>query len=143
MTKTDYELTAHQQHQTLRKQSITIREFKTMQDYKTLVKELIEDHITDVIGWDKTKTRNEVLTELLDDTQDVFGNMTGSRTCNTYESQQFIDKSGAIWDDEILDLFADLGDDYFTETLKRGAETLDVVICELVAPQVIAEMLEA
>ncbi len=113
-----------------------------MEDYTKLCKDLIEDHISDVIGWDKTKTRKEVLTDLLDDTGDVFGNMTGSRTCNTYEAQQLIDKSGAIWDEDILDLFAGIGDDYFTETLKRGAETLDVVILELLAPQVINEMLE-
>lgn len=114
-----------------------------MDNYKKLVKELIEDHISDVRGWDASQTRKDVLEALLDDTQDVFGNMTGSRTCSTWESQQFIDASGAIWDDEILDLFSELGDDYFTETLKRGAETLDVVICELVSYQVINEMMEA
>lgn len=113
-----------------------------MEDYKTLVRDLIEDHITDVQGWDADKTRKDVLEALQEDTENVFGNIDGSRTCSTWEAQQFIDKSGAIWDSEILDLFSDLGDDYFTETLKRGAETLDVVICELVAPQIIAEMLE-
>lgn len=113
-----------------------------MEDYKKLCKELIEDHIDDVMGWDKTKTRKDVLEALLDDTENVFGNMDGSRTCNTYEAQQFIDKSGAIWDDEILDLFSGIGDDYFVETLKRGAETLDVVILELLSGQVISEMLE-
>lgn len=113
-----------------------------MEDYKKLVRELIEDHLGDTVP-EYQATRREALEALRDDHDDVFGNMTGSRTCNTYEAQQFIDKSGAIWDEEILDLFADLGDDYFTETLKRGAETLDVVICELVADQVIGEMLEA
>jgi len=112
-----------------------------MEEYKKLVRELIEDHITDRIDWDDTLTREDVLKALQDDTENVFGNLDGSRTMSTYEAQQFIDKSGAIWDDDILDLFSDLGDDYFTSTLKRGAETLDVVICELVAPQVIDEML--
>lgn len=87
-------------------------------------------------------SRLAVLEELQDDTQDVLGNLTGSRTCSTYDAQQFLDKSGAIWDDNILDLFADMGDDYFTETLKRGAETLDVVICELLSNQIISEMIE-
>lgn len=117
-----------------------------MEDYKKLCKELIEDHINDMIGWSlkngETMSREEVLNDLLDDTQNVFGNMDGSRTCNTYEAQQFINNSGAIWDDEILDLFADMGEDYFFETLKRGAETLDVVILELLSHQVISEMLE-
>ncbi len=114
-----------------------------MDKYQKLVRDLIEDHIQDVMYWDNTKTRAEVLKDLSEDHEDVFGNLTGSRTCNTWEAQKFIDESGAIWDDDILDLFAGLGDDYFTETLKRGAETLDVVICELVADQVIYEMAEA
>lgn len=114
-----------------------------MEDYKKLVTELIEDHISDQLSYDKELTRGDVLKALAEDHEDVFGNMTGSRTCSTWESQQFIDKSGAIWDDEILNLFAGLGDDYFTETLKRGAETLDVVICELIADGVIYEMAEA
>lgn len=114
-----------------------------MEDYKKLCRELIEDHIIDVMGWDKEATRKSVLLDMQENgNEDVFGNMTGSRTCNTYEAQQFIDKSGAIWDTDIHELFEELGEDYFLQTLKRGAETLDVVICELVAPQVIAEMLE-
>lgn len=114
-----------------------------MDDYKELCKELIEDHISDVLGWDEEKTRAEILQDMLDNgNDDVFGNMSGSRTCNAYEAQQFIDKSGAIWDDDILDLFNELGDDYFTDTLKRGPETLDVVILELISNQVINEMLE-
>ena len=114
-----------------------------MQDYIKLCRELIEDHISDTQSWDKKKTRKEILEGLLDDTQDVFGNMSGSRTYSTYEAQKFLDKSGAIWDEDILALFEDISPDYFTETLKRGAETLDVVILELLAPQIIYEMLEA
>jgi hypothetical protein len=113
-----------------------------MEDYKTLVKGLIEDHIKDTQDWDKDKTRKEILEELRDDTQNVFGNIDGSRTYSTHEAQQFIYKSGAMWDDDIHDLFDGTGNDYFFKVLKRGAETLDVVICELLAPQVIEEMLE-
>ena len=95
------------------------------------------------MGWDKEATRKSVLLDMQENgNENVFGNIDGSRTCNTYEAQQFIDKSGAIWDTDIHELFEELGEDYFLQTLKRGAETLDVVICELVAPQVIAEMLE-
>lgn len=111
-----------------------------MEDYKTLVKGLIEDHIKDVMEWDNNKTRAEVLADLEEDHENVFGNIDGSRTMSTYEAQQFIDKSGAMWDTDIHDLFEEMGEDYFFETLKRGAETLDVVICELVADQVIADM---
>lgn len=121
-----------------------------MEDYKKLCKELIEDHIRDTQAYQKQDknigvavlTRKQILNDLLDDTQNVFGNLDGSRTCNTYEAQQFIDKSGAIWDTDIHDMFDAISDDYFTETLKRGAETLDVVILELLSNQVISEMLE-
>lgn len=114
-----------------------------MQDYKELVKSLIEDHIKDTQEFDPTLTRKKILEDLQEDTQDLFGNLSGSRTYSTYDAQQFIDKSGAIWDTDIHDLFDEMGDEYFFDTLKRGAETLDVVICELVASQAINEMLEA
>lgn len=113
-----------------------------MEDYKNLCKSLIEDWIDEVQGWDKKATREQILKDLLDDTQNVFGNIDGSRTCNTYEAQQFIGKSGAIWDSDIQDLFSDIDSDYFTDTLKRGAEALDVVILELLSHQVINEMLD-
>lgn len=113
-----------------------------MEHYKKLCKELIEDHIADVQDWDKTKTRKEILEDLLDNTQNVFGNIDGSRTMSTYEAQRFIDKSGAIWDSDIHDSFEGIGGDYFFDCLKRGAETLDVMILELISNQVINEMLE-
>ena len=43
----------------------------------------------------------------------------------------------------IMNKWIAIGDDYFTETLKRGAEVLDVVICELVADGVLWEIAEA
>ncbi|CAN5653704.1 hypothetical protein BH23PAT2_BH23PAT2_07620 [soil metagenome] len=114
-----------------------------MENYKKLCRELIEDEIKYRKNYDKKLTTKEILTDIQDNgTENIFGNMDGSRTCSTYEAQQFIDKSGAIWDEEILDLFDGISDDYFTETLKRGAETLDVVICELVSYEVISEMIE-
>jgi len=114
-----------------------------MEEYTKLCKELIEQHIEDVQGWDKSKTRTEVLEALLEDTENVFSNIDGSRTCNTWEAQQFLNKSGAIWDEEIHAMFDGMGEGYFGDTLRRGAETLDVVILELLSNQVISEMLES
>lgn len=117
-----------------------------MEAYKKLVMELLEEHITETIEYnhnhgDHSETRESVLRHLNEyGFEDIFGNMTGSRTCNTYEAQKFIDESGAIWDEDILDLFAEIDDDYFTETLKRGPETLDVVICELLASRLLWDM---
>ena len=113
-----------------------------MNNYKTLAKELIEQHIEDVQGWDKTKTRKDVLEALQEDTENVFGNIDGSRTYNTYEAEQFINSSNAVFDEDIADLYNEIDDDYMTHTLKRGAEVFDVVTLELVAPQVISEMME-
>ena len=113
-----------------------------MEQYKTLAKELIEQHIEDVQSYDPTKTRREILEELQDDTENVFGNIDGSRTCNTYEAQKFIDEAGAIWDEDIIDLYNEISDDYMAKALKRGAEVFDVITLELIAPQVINEMLE-
>jgi uncharacterized protein (UPF0128 family) len=115
-----------------------------MEDYKKLCKELIEDHIKETMDWDKKTTRKAVLLDLQENGNDnIFGNIDGSRTCSTYEAQQFIDKSGAIWDTDIHELFDDIGDSYFIDTLGQGAEALDVVILELLSGQVINEMLES
>lgn len=108
-----------------------------MENYKTLALEIINEYIDEATTWGYGKTRLDILNDLLDDTQNVFGNLDGSRTCNTWQAQQFINESGAIWDEDIRALFDDIGDNYFSETLARGAETLDVVILELLASQVI------
>jgi hypothetical protein len=113
-----------------------------MNDYTQLCKDLLEDEIAEQISYDKSLDRDVILRSILHNgTEDIFGNMTGSRTCNTYEAEQFINKSGAMFDDDIIDMFNELGDDYFTDTLKRGPETLDVVILELLSNQIINEML--
>jgi hypothetical protein len=114
-----------------------------MQDYTKLCNDIIDDYISDVKGYEKDKSEKDILNELLENTGDVFGNMTGSRTCNTYKAEQFLNKSGAMFDDDIRAMFDDIDENYFYETLKRGAEVLDVVILELLAPQVINERLWA
>lgn len=115
-----------------------------MEDYKKLTRGLIDQEIGEYMTWNDGATRADAMQHMADNGfEDLFGNISGSRTWDTYEAQRFIDESGAIWDDEILDLFADLGDGYFTETLKRGAETLDVVICKLVGQRELYEMASA
>ena len=113
-----------------------------MEQYKKLAKELIEQHIEVVQSYDPTKTRREILEELQDDTGNGFGNIDGSRTCNTYEAEQFINNSNAIFDEDIIDLYNEISDNCMAETLKRGAEVFDVMTLELIAPQVINEMME-
>lgn len=115
-----------------------------MEDYTKLVTELINDEIKERMDWDKSKTRADVIKELNDNGfENIFGNIDGSRTYSTWEAQQFLEKSGALWDDDIRDLFAEISDEYFAESLARGAETLDVIICELLGSRVLYEIAEA
>lgn len=115
-----------------------------MENYKKLVRDLIEQNIDEYVTWNKGATRADAVKHMDENGfEDLFGNISGSRTCNTYEAQKFIDEAGAIWDEEIIDLFADLGDDHFTETLKRGAEVFDLVVCELVAKGVLYDIARA
>lgn len=105
-----------------------------MENYKKLVRELIEQEIDEYTTWNENSTREDAI-RYMDENgfEDLFGNISGSRTYSTKKAQDFIDKSGAIWDEEIHELFNEVEEGYFENTLKRGAETLDVVICELVA----------
>lgn len=115
-----------------------------MESYTKLVRDLIEQEIGEYITWNEGATRGDAMQHMADDGFDnLFGNLDGSRTCNTYEAQKFIDESGAIWDEDIIDLFREIEDGYFESTLARGAETLDVVICELVANGVLYDMASA
>lgn len=105
-----------------------------MEEYKTLVKDLINQEIGEYITWNEGATREDAIRHMDENGfENLFGNIDGSRTYSTKDAQDFIDKSGAIWDSEIHDLFEEISNDYFFDCLKRGAETLDVVICELVA----------
>jgi hypothetical protein len=113
----------------------------TMDDYKKLVKELITQEIGEYTTWNEGSTVEDAMRHMHENGYDnAFGNVDGSRTCSTYEAQQFIDNSGAMWDDEIHGLFNDIEEGYFENTLKRGAEVLDVVLCELVADGVLYDM---
>lgn len=115
-----------------------------MESYETLVRELIEQEINEYITWNHGTERGDAMKHMADNGfEDLFGNITGSRECSTYRAKKFLSESGAVWDDDIRDLFAAQGDDYFAETLARGAETLDVVICELVANGVLYDMASA
>ena len=115
-----------------------------MENYKKLVSDLIEQNIEEYITWNEGATRADAVKHMdVNGFDNLFGNIDGSRTCSTYEAQKFIDEAGAIWDEEIRELFDEMGEEYFSETLKRGAEVFDVVICELVANGVLYEIASA
>lgn len=94
-------------------------------------KQVIRDTLDDIIS-EGYETREEVLKRWEDgDTQDDFGNMTGSRFCNAYKAQEALKEAGFPWDYDLNELLKEF--DYNVgELLERGAEVVDVVLCELV-----------
>lgn len=115
-----------------------------MESYKKLTRDLIEQEIGEYMTWNDGATRADAMKYMADNGfENLFGNIDGSRTYNTYAAQKFLEESGALFDDDIRDLFNDISDTYFAETLARGAETLDVVICELVGQRELYEMASA
>lgn len=98
-----------------------------MEYYKQEIRDTLEDIVND--GYE---TREEVLKRWEDgDTQDDFGNMTGSRFCNAYKAEQALKEAGFPFDSELNDLVKEFGYD-MGELLERGAEVVDVILCELV-----------
>lgn len=118
-----------------------------METYKKLCEDIIEEHVAETLEYNKNyedgkKTRRDVLEALLEDTGNVFGNLDGSRTCSTWQAKQTLYEADAIFDEEIIELFSEISEDYFTETLKRGAEVLDVCILELLYSRIVAKLLD-
>ena len=98
-----------------------------MENYKKLVGDLIEQNIDEYITWNKGATRADAVKHMGENGfEDLFGNISGSRTCSTYEAQKFISEAGGVWNEEIRELFDEMGEEYFDKTLKRGAEVFDV-----------------
>lgn len=94
-------------------------------------KQVIRDTLDEIVS-DGEETREEVLKRWEDgDTQDDFGNMTGSRFCNAYKAQEALKEAGFPWDYDLNELLKEF--DYnVSELLERGAEVVDVALCELV-----------
>lgn len=97
-----------------------------MDYYKNEIRETLADLVAD--GYE---TREEILNRWeRGETEDDFGNFTGSRFCSTYKAQEAIKASGFPFDDEINEALEEFGYN-IGDLLKRGAETLDIVLCEL------------
>lgn len=106
-----------------------------MEYYKQQIRDTLDEIVSD--GYE---TREEILKRWEDgDTQDDFGNMTGSRFCSTYKAEEALKEAGFPWDSELVDLVESVGYEV-GDLMKRGAEVVDVVLCELVAMQMIDEL---
>lgn len=107
-----------------------------MEYYKQVIRDTLEDIVAD--GYE---TREEVLNRWADgDTQDDFGNITGSRFCNRYKAEEALREAGFPFNEELNDLLEEVG--YDMSILNRGAEVVDVILCELVVPYMIEELKE-
>lgn len=105
-----------------------------MEYYKQVIKDTLEDIVAE--GYE---TREEVLNRWADgDTQDDFGNMTGSRFCNRYKAEEALREAGFPFNEELNDLLEEVG--YDMTILNRGAEVVDVILCELTVPYMIEEL---
>lgn len=100
---------------------------------------VIIDTLTDIVA-DGYETKEQVLQRWLDgDTQDDFGNLTGSRECSTYKAEQALKEAGFPFNQDLNDLLSEVG--YDIKILDRGAEVVDVIFCELIAPRVASDLL--
>ena len=105
-----------------------------MEYYKNEIKEVLQNLIDD--GYE---TKEEILQRWEDgDTQDDFGNMTGSRFCNRWKAEEALKEAGFPYDEELNNILSDCG--YDLSILNRGPEVVDVILCELVVSYVINDL---
>ena len=105
-----------------------------MEYYKKEIAEVLADKVAE--GYE---TKEEILKRWEDgDTQDDFGNLTGSRFCSTYKAQEALKQAGFPFDEELNNLLEEVG--YNMDILNKGAEAVDVILCELVVPYVIEDL---
>lgn len=103
-------------------------------------KQVIKDTLNNIVA-EGYETREEVLARWRDgDTQDDFGNMTGSRFCNAYKAEEALKEAGFPFDEELNGMLADCG--YDLTIIDRGAEVVDVILCELALAYVIGDLEE-
>ena len=106
-----------------------------MEHYKSIILETLEDLSTD-------RPRAEILKAWAEgETGDDFGNYTGSRTCSTWQAEEDLKAAGFPWNEDINALFDEVGYN-MGELMAKGPEVIDVIICELLAPSIAAELLE-
>lgn len=106
-----------------------------MEHYKQIILDRLEDLTAD-------RPRAEILKAWAEcETGDDFGNMSGSRTFSTWQAEEDLKAAGFPFNDDINELLEDVGYN-MGELLERGPEVIDVIICELLAPSIAAELLE-
>ena len=106
-----------------------------MEYYKNEIRDILADTIAD--GYE---TKEEILKRWADgNTDDDFGNMTGSRFCSTYKAEEALKKAGFPYNDDLNQILDEVG---YTpaELVEKGPEVADVILCELVVRYIIDEL---
>lgn len=107
-----------------------------MEYYKNEIKEVLENLVDE--GYE---TREEILNRWEEgDTQDDFGNITGSRFCSTWKAEEALKQAGFPFDEDLNAMMEEAG--YDLSILNKGAEAVDVILCELTVPYIIDELKE-
>ena len=105
-----------------------------MEYYKNEIAEVLADKVAE--GYE---TKEEILKRWEDgDTQDDFGNLSCSRFCSSYKAQEALKQAGFPFDEELNNLLEEAG--YNMDILNKGAEVVDVILCELVLPYIIEDL---
>lgn len=106
-----------------------------MEYYKNEIRDVLEDKIAE--GYE---TKEEILKRWADgNTEDDFGNMSGSRFCSTYKAEEALKKAGFPYNDDLNQILDEVG---YTpaELVEKGPEVADVILCELVVRYAISEL---
>lgn len=105
-----------------------------MEYYKNEIAEVLADKVAEGYG-----TKEEILKRWEDgDTQDDFGNLSWSRFCSVYKAQEALKQAGFPFNEELNSLLEEAG--YNMDILNKGAEVVDVILCELVLPYIIEDL---
>lgn len=108
-----------------------------MEYYVKVIEEILEDLIAE-----GDETRENILRRWAEgDTRDDFGNITGSRECSRYKAEEALREAGFPFNEELNEVLINVG--YDLSIINNGPEVVDVILCELIAPMVAFEMLEA
>lgn len=97
-----------------------------MEYYKSIIKDIFDDLIR--CG---DESKEEILKRWENgETEDDFGNLSGSRTFSTAEAERCLADAGYPFNDELNDLLSEYG--YDLSISSKGAETVDVILCEII-----------
>lgn len=107
-----------------------------MEYYKEEIKEVLRN-----LEDEGYETREEIIKRWEEgDTQDDFGNMTGSRFCSVWKAEEALKQAGFPFDEDLNAMLQEVGYDF--SILNKGAEVVDVILCELTVPYIIDELKE-